>query len=128
MANVTKSSKTFEEITGNTINPLSQIRLFNILKDNEIKKEFLNIFRTYVVHKDNFNKIMNYKTYEISNDDWWDNVGYDYYNTVLLWWLIPLINEIQNPFEDVEPGENLRTLKKEYIPIIMGDLERLAQL
>jgi len=128
MANVTKVDDSFEDLTGHQINSLSYIRLFNILKDNEVKKNFLNIFRTYVVDKNNLNKIMKNITYEISHDDWWENISYAMYKTVNLWWLNPLMNDIQNPFEDVEPGDNIITMKEEFIRVVMNDLERLSLL
>lgn len=128
MANVTKVDDSFEDLTGHKINSLSYIRLFNILKDNEVKMNFLNIFRTYVVDKNNLNKIMAYKTYEVSHDDWWENISYKMYNTVNLWWLNPMMNEVQNPFEDIEPGDNIINMKENFIRVVMGDLERLGLL
>ena len=40
-----------------------------------------------------------YQEYKISNGDNFYSLSYRYYNTFQLWWVIAIVNNIDNPFE-----------------------------
>ncbi|MDX1702636.1 MAG: hypothetical protein R3250_18540, partial [Melioribacteraceae bacterium] len=58
---------------------------------------------------------------------YWDNVSYNLYQTPFLWWVIALINNITNPFEELEDGDILNVLKEDYVYTLTSDLENIAE-
>ena len=69
-------------------------------------------------------------TYEVEGDGeaWWDNISYDVYRTPYLWWIVAIMNNITNPYEELEPGSNITILKKDYMYTLFNDIERISQL
>lgn len=118
----------FYEITGNRLNHVSQLKLFNVLKDIEDNEIIMNIFKTYQIN-DNIKEKLYYDLYEIDNDDWWDNISYKQYGTPYLWWTICLMNDIINPYEFIygSPGEIIKVLKKEYMYQLLKEIRSVSE-
>jgi hypothetical protein len=124
---VTDSNKSFYEIKEKRLNSSSMLRLFNILRDNDNKTYFINIFRSYDINEDVLNDVLYYSTYAISHEDMFlDNISYDIYGTPYLWWIIALINNIHNPFEELNPGDNIKILRKKFISKILKEIEEIG--
>lgn len=121
------TDETFFELTGVEKNTYSFLRLFNTLLDNDRETKFLNIFRSYVSNEDVFRDVAFFETYEVSNGEYWDNVSYNLYTTPYLWWVIALLNNIVNPFEELEDGDQLNVLRDEYVYQLTADLEKIAE-
>lgn len=124
---VTKETKTYYEIKGERLNRYSRLRLFNILLDHDGATRFFNIFRAYVYNQRVLFDSSFYDTYEVQGNDWWDNIAYKFYGDAKLWWMIAELNEVINPFEELEEGQNLKILKPEYLYIFLRDVERVAE-
>ena len=125
---VTKfTNKSFSELTGKDKNKFSFLRLFNTLLDEDRETKFLNIFRSYIITEDSFRDISFYESYEVSNGEYWDIVSYNLYNTPYLWWVIALMNNISNPFEELEAGDQLNVLRGDYVYQLTSDLEKIAE-
>ncbi len=127
MAVSTYTEKTFFELTGVEKNTFSFLRLFNVLLDEDQETKFLNIFRSYLANDDVFSEIAFFETYEASNGEYWDNVSYNLYETPYLWWVIALLNNIVNPFEELEDGDQLSVLRADYVYTLTSDLEKIAE-
>lgn len=127
MSVTTYTDKTFFELTGVQKSTFSFLKLFNILLDEDRETKFLNIFRSYIANEDIYSSVAFFETYEVSNGEHWDNVSYNLYSTPFLWWIIVLLNNIVNPFEELEDGDILTVLKEEYIYSLTGDLEKIAE-
>jgi len=127
MAVTTYTDKTFFELTGVEKNTYSFLRLFNTLLDEDRETKFLNIFRSYIANEDIFSDISFFQTYEVSNGEYWDNVSYNLYSTPFLWWVIALLNNIANPFEELEDGDILNVLREDYVYQLTADLEKIAE-
>lgn len=56
----------------------------------------------------------------------WTAISYNEYQTMNLWWLICLVNQIDNPVKYPVPGTQLRIIKTEYIRQILDEIK--AQL
>lgn len=121
------TDKSFSELTGIEKNKFSFLRLFNTLLDNDRETKFLNIFRSYIINENTLRDISFFDTYEVSNGEYWDNVSYNLYQSPFLWWVIALLNDISNPFEELEDGQQLSVLKSNYIYQIIADLEKIAE-
>ena len=101
----------------------SFINLFkNIVYDKEqLPNPTLDIWDAYVISplfKDN---LAYFITHVVKEGDTWNSLARDYYDNDRLWWVIPLFNDIENPFlifdrdlfnQDVQ---ELKILKPEYI-------------
>ncbi len=121
------TEKSFGELTGNEKNKFSFIRLFNTLLDEDRETKFLNIFRSYVIDESSLRDISFFESYEISNGEYWDNVSYNLYRTPYLWWVIALLNNITNPFEELTDGGELNVLRDDYVYQLVSDLEKIAE-
>lgn len=121
------TEKSFFELTGIEKSTFSFLRLFNTLLDEDRSTTFLNIFRSYVVNEDISSDISFFETYEVSNGEYWDNVSYNLYETPYLWWVIALLNNISNPFEELESGDQLNVLRDDYVYQLTSDLEKIAE-
>lgn len=126
----TKVEESFFELTGNNLQNTSMLKLFNILLDEDRETKFMNIFKTLRVNTDVKTDIYSFDTYEVEGDAqaFWDNISYDLYGTPFLWWIVALFNDIVNPFEELEPGENLSVLKADYLYNIFKDIDTLSEL
>lgn len=119
------ADKTFEDITGHELNTSSILNLFNILSDDG--EYFLNIFKPYSVNQQIITDILYYDTYETDDIDWFDYISFKIYATPQLWWVVCLTNDILNPFEELEPGKNLKVLKQSLVPIIIRETKEMAE-
>ena len=124
---ITKIEESFYELTGRRMGNISQLKLFNILRDHDSTK-FMNIWRTFSLNESITKDVTFYDSYEVGDDMWWDNISHDIYGTPYLWWIVALMNNIVNPFEELEEGTNIKYLREEYLYILFKDIERLSDL
>lgn len=124
---VTRINKTFYEETGTRLSNVSYLKLFNLLKDTDGTK-YMNIWRSYELNAEVTDESVYYISYEVSDDDWWDNISYYYYETPFLWWIIALMNDVQNPFEELEAGTNIKILREEYLYQLIKEIENIQEL
>ena len=127
MAVTTYNEQSFFELTGVEKNTFSFLRLFNVLLDEDRESKFMNIFRSYIANVDIFSDIAFFETYQVSNGEYWDNVSYNLYETPYLWWVIALLNNTVNPFEELEDGDELNVLRSEFVYTLTSDLEKIAE-
>jgi hypothetical protein len=120
-------AENFFELTGKEINNFSFMRLFNILLDEDRETKFMNIFRSYIINDAVFTETDFYNTYEVSNGEFWDNISWNIYETPYLWWVLAILNNTVNPFEELEDGQILKVLRPDYIYTLVKDLERIAE-
>ena len=98
-----------------------------MLQDSDGTK-YLNIWKSFTLNEDVTDDTVFYETYEVSNEDWWDNIAYYYYESPGLWWIIALMNDVINPFEELEPGSNIKVLRERYLYQFMKEMEAISQL
>ena len=119
------TDKSFEELTLHELSNTSLLNLFNILQDTE-KNYFLNIFKAYTFNQDLIKDVVYYNTYTMDDPSWFDTASYNTYNNSKLWWFICMTNKVLNPFEEGEPGKNLKVLKSLVLPTIIRELKVIA--
>ena len=127
MAVTTYTEKSFFQLTGNRKESYSILKLFNILLDSDRQTKFLNLFRSYIINDAITTDVAFFNTYEVANGEYWDNISYNIYETPYLWWVIALINNIVNPFEEIEDGQLINVLREDYIYSLTKDLEKVAE-
>lgn len=114
----------FKKETGYNLKSTSFLNLFNILKEWNNEK-FLNIWRTYSINTTNAN-IKYFETYKLEDNDWWENIAFKYYGNVNLWWVIAMFNNINNPFEEMEPGKSIYILKEQYLYQLLTEMKNIS--
>lgn len=50
-------------------------------------------------------------------------LSYDIYNTTKLWWLICLVNNIQNPVKLIEPGTTIKIIKPSAVDSVIAQIQ-----
>jgi len=116
----------FFTLTGVRLGNSSFLTMFNILQDDDGTK-FINIFRAYEIDQNVFADIVYYSTYETENVDFWEQISWKMYGIVELWWAICLMNNIRNPFEDMDIGINLNILKNDYMPQLLREIRAISE-
>jgi hypothetical protein len=128
MAESTRVNKTFYEATNFRLKQTSILKAFNILQDTDRITEYLNIFKALKLNTDKEFNLSFFNTYETENDDWWDNISYVVYGTPHLWWVVCLFNNVFNPFEELEDGQNLKILKPVFVYQLFKDMDQIREL
>lgn len=124
---IRKLDKTFVEITNKRLVNNSQLQLYNIMEDDKTKEKFWNIFKAYYI-KEGVDSSVIYELYTVNHDDWWENIAFEYYKDVTVWWTIPLINNIVNPFEFPEAGEQVYILKPAYLNQLLDEVYVIGEI
>jgi len=119
---IEKSKLNFYELTNHYLNNVSELNLFNILKDVDANEYFLNIFRNYIINSTADSSVVFYLKHDVDNSEFPDTVSQQYYKTPFLWWVIALFNDIHNPFEEFDNAEFFKILKPQYIYQLMAEI------
>lgn len=119
------TDETFADITGMTLKSSSFLNLLPVEQD-EYGTYLLNIFRSYTVNDVIKNDIIHYSLHTLNEEDWWENISYGYYNNVEQWWINAMLNDVINPFEEPEPGKEVKILKSDYITMLLREIKYRA--
>lgn len=124
----TKVTDTFYDITGVRIPPTSQLNTFDILQDDD-GEQFMNIFKSFTLSEDILDSSVFYDVFQVDQaNTWWELISYRFYNTPKLWWVVCIMNDVTNPFEDIESGDYLKILKEGYVYQLLRETQSLAEL
>jgi hypothetical protein len=110
------------------INPVKNIstfsfeNFFNVYQDNKTDLIYYNILKNINIIPSNVTEIED--EYIVQTNDTWVYISYKYYNTMDLWWLVCVYNQIQNPTILPEVGEKLKLLKSNYVYSIISELNK----
>ena len=124
---VTKLDENFYDITSDRLSSTSYLNLFNLLEDTDGTR-YMNIWRSFTINDDITSETIFYNTHEVDNDEWWDNISYYHYGTSKLWWVIAMMNDTVNPFEELEVGSNIKILREEYVYQLLQEMEQIQNL
>jgi len=98
-----------------------------------------NIFRMYETETDEqyfFFNILNtvnvpedidpdfYREVILTRREPWSVISFREYGTMDLWWLIVIVNNINNPVAFPPPGTKLRIIRKPFLKTIVDDIKR----
>lgn len=78
----------------------SFINLFKSeIYDKEINPNYtLDIWDSYVINPKYGTSLKNFQLYDVKAGDTWVGLASQFYDDQRLWWIIPLFNNIDNPF------------------------------
>jgi len=108
--------------------PLDSTRYENIFKlykdPNSIY--FYNILNNIIV-PDNIDQQF-YYIIKLNRKIPWTTISYEEYGTIDLWWFICLVNKINNPIKFVEPGSELKIIRKNYLATVLNIIQKNINL
>jgi len=122
------ATKRFVDITNQRLSVSSRLNLYNILRTTENNTYFINIFRNFTISDIVKNNNIYFNIYYAEDEDWWDNISYKYYGTEVLWYLVCEMNNVVNPFEEIEQGQQIKVLKEGYLYNVFKNLKNIFQL
>lgn len=124
-SNVTETDKEYKEIRGRRLNNFSQLQKFSILRENN---EYLfNIFRSYTITDNVKNNIDYIVLRYVENDAWLENIAYNHYENENLWWVIAMTNDMVNPFEELEEGDQIKIIDERWLYYIVKEVKALSE-
>lgn len=109
-------------MAANNIPPTSFMNLFaQIVYDKTFTPNYsLDIWDSYVLDYFNKKDLRYFSMHKVSAGESWVSLARYYYNEERLWWIIPLYNDVENPFMTLDMNakldgvEQLQILKPEF--------------
>lgn len=95
--------------------------LFNYYKDDD-GFEFFNILKRLNLNIDNYDDKEIFSEYLLKPGDTYTKISYSYYGTIELWWLVCLVNKIDNPFKKPDIGSKIYLLNSFYMMKILDGI------
>ncbi len=92
---------------------------FNIYKTKD-GRPFFNLLSTRVFPEEL--TPYSYRIHTVKEGETLHNVSYQYYKNIKLWWIIAEANHIQNPFDALTAGLQLKVPTDMYISEIMAEM------
>jgi hypothetical protein len=129
--NTGRTYTTYEDELKISTTTSSFIKLFPIMYDKDKNEKFINIFRSYIIDDNNelHRKILfNSNLYICEESEWYENIAYKYYLSPFYWWLVCMLNNVQNPFEDIESGKNINIMSRTLLYTLTKELEQISEL
>lgn len=122
--NAKVTDKEYKELRGRRLNNFSQLQKFNILEERS--EYFFNIFRVYEVRESVKNNVDYITLYYPNYNDWWENISYNFYENQYLWWVVAMTNDVVNPFEELEEGEQIKIIDGRWLYSIVKEVKSLS--
>lgn len=102
-----------------TLSPQQYENIFNVYSDSDIGY-FYNLLKTVNFPMDLDPSV--YNTYTIAPKDTWPLISWKVYNSIILWWVICAVNNIQNPLIMPPVGTELKILQTEYLRNVLSNI------
>lgn len=105
---------------------IDESRFENIFKINKTETNgyyFYNIIKTIRIDPDKIDTKYFYM-HRVNRSTPYTALSYQLYNNIHLWWLICVVNDIDNPVEFIEPGSVIRVVKKQYVSSIIDTIKQ----
>lgn len=125
---IKKTDKRFVDITGSRLSSTSRLNTYNIFRITETNQHFLNHFKYFEISKDIKTNDMYFDSYESLEEEWWDNISYIHYGTSYYWYLLCVLNDVINPYEEIHPGKKIKILKKGFLYDVIKDIREISKL
>lgn len=107
------------------LNPSRYENIFKLYKDSG-ELFFYNILNDIII-PENIDQQFYYKII-VNRRIPWTTLSYEQYATIDLWWLICVVNKIDNPIKFAEPGTELKILKRNYLATILNIIQKNVTL
>ena len=102
-----------------TLSPQQYENIFNVYTDSNIGY-FYNLLKKVNFPSDLSNDV--YDVYTIQPSDTWPLISWKMYNSIILWWVICSLNNIENPLIMPPVGTEIKILKIRYLQGVLSDI------
>lgn len=99
--------------------------IFKVYQTGDKNFYFYNIIKNINVPSDINNEIFTLITLQENTP--LPTLSYQLYGTTYLWWLICVLNNIQNPFDPNNSGKKLKVLKRQYLKTVLNSIKQQLQ-
>jgi len=99
--------------------PTRYENIFKLYK-TEYNQYYYNILNT-VQFPDDLNPSVYYEI-TVSSKMPWTMISFNEYETMDLWWLICLVNKIDNPLNFAAVGNTLKIIRKEFLKFVLDEI------
>lgn len=125
---IKQSDKTYIEISKQRLSSVSRLNIYNIFRITETNQTFLNHFRSFEILDDIKNDNRYFDVIEAGDTEWWDNISHEQYGSAYYWFILCEMNDIVNPYEEIEKGQKIKVLKIDYLYEIFRDMKEISKL
>jgi hypothetical protein len=125
---IKKSDKKFVDVSKQRLGTSSRLNIYNIFRVTETNQHFLNHFRSFEIIDDIKNDNRYFDVVKALEDEWWDNISYQHYGTSYYWYLLCELNDIVNPYEQLDAGQVVKVLKQTYLYGIFRGMKEISKL
>lgn len=125
---IVKAKKSFFDVTKQRLKTSSRLNTYNIFRITETNQFFLNHFRHFEFSDDVKDNNAYWDIHIALEDEWWDNISYQFYGTSFYWYLICELNDIINPYEELVPGQQVKVLKQRFLYEIFKEISDISEL
>ena len=102
-------------------------RIFDVSQDGSGFNAFL-VNRGMYINSTNIPPSM-VTVHSVEPNDTYTKISYKYYDTIDLWWLVCKMNNVVNPFEQLQTGTLLKILNKQYVQkMIFPAMDKMEKL
>ena len=96
--------------------------IFNVEKTETNGYYFYNILKTVRLVVDDLDEKYYFK-FNVNRIIPYTSLSYIFYDTIDLWWLICVINNIDNPVEFIDPGTTIKVIKKQHVSTVVSAIK-----
>jgi hypothetical protein len=101
------------------LNPYRFENIFRMYKTDN-NQYYYNLLNTIQI--DNELNPSVYYSITVSQRMPWSMISFNEYETMDLWWLVCLINKINDPLSFPQPGTQLKIVRKEFLKFILDEI------
>lgn len=99
--------------------------IFKVYETGDKKFYYYNIIKNIKVPQNIDNNVFVLLT--LNENTPLTSLSYQVYGTTYLWWLICIINNIQNPFATINSGKQIKVIKREYLKTVLNSIKQQLQ-
>jgi len=97
--------------------------IFKVFQTETNKYYYYNITRTVRVATEDLDKTFYYK-HKVNRSISYTALSYSIYGTIDLWWLICIINSIDDPVSFITPGTEIKLIKPKQVRNIIDTIKK----
>ena len=101
------------------LHPYDYANIFSVITDED-GYQFYNLYNNLIIQGDIDHTL--YSEVFYNDSDSWYTLSNKYYGTTRLWWVILLVNNVVNPFDDIKTGQKIKILNKEVVSEILSQI------
>ena len=99
--------------------------IFKVYQTGDKDFYFYNIIKNIKIPRDINSNV--FDTIILPNNLPYTVLSYQIYGTTYLWWLLCIVNDIRNPFDNAIAGKKIKIIKRQYLKTILDGIAAQLQ-